>query len=125
MKVKKAVPTEAEEQTALFLWAEYAKGKYPELELLYHVPNGGSRNSIEAANLKKQGVKAGVPDIHLPVARRGYHALYIELKRQVGGVISDNQKRWIFKLNNEGNYAVRCDGWEKAKNIIEWYLGKN
>ena len=30
--------------------------------------------------LKRQGVKAGVPDIMLPAARAGYHGLYIELK---------------------------------------------
>lgn len=56
---------EAEEQIAIMNWAEYNMGKYPELKYLYHTPNGGSRNSAEARNLKKQGVKAGVPDLCL------------------------------------------------------------
>jgi len=43
------VPTEAEEQIALFEWATLQSGRFPELALLYHVPNGGSRNKIEAA----------------------------------------------------------------------------
>lgn len=64
---------------------EYRKAglefKYmPELQYMYHVPNGGKRDKATAAVLKRQGVKAGVPDIMLPAARAGYHGLYIELK---------------------------------------------
>lgn len=33
------IPTESEEQRAVMEWAEYASGKWPELRLLYHVPN--------------------------------------------------------------------------------------
>ena len=35
------IPTEAEEQIALFEWARLQTGRFPELALLYHVPNGG------------------------------------------------------------------------------------
>lgn len=59
------IPTEAEEQIALFEWARLQTGRFPELALLYHVPNGGSRNKIEAARLRAQGVKSGVPDLCL------------------------------------------------------------
>ena len=62
-------PLEAEEQKALFEWAGYMGGKHPELRFMYHVPNGGRRNAREAAMLKAEGVKAGVPDIVLPAAR--------------------------------------------------------
>lgn len=75
-----SIQHEAREQEALFRWADFAAGTMPELKLLYHIPNGGSRNKAEAANLKRQGVKAGVPDLFLPVPRGGYHGLYIELK---------------------------------------------
>lgn len=74
------VQHEAIEQTKLFNWVVLARGKYPELDMLYHIPNGGSRNKIEAANLRRQGVRSGVPDLCLPVARGNYHGLYIELK---------------------------------------------
>ena len=74
-KIKPHAP-ESEEQICLFQWAQYQSGRYPELELMYHIPNGGSRNKYEAANLKLQGVKAGVPDICLPVARGKFHGLY-------------------------------------------------
>lgn len=32
-------------------------------KLLFHVPNGGSRNKAEAMQLKSSGVIAGVPDL--------------------------------------------------------------
>lgn len=52
---------EADEQKKLFRWADFMKTEYPELDMMFHIPNGGSRNKLEAANLKKQGVRAGVP----------------------------------------------------------------
>lgn len=51
---------EADEQKKLFRWADFMKTEYPELDMMFHIPNGGSRNKLEAANLKKQGVRAGV-----------------------------------------------------------------
>ena len=76
--------TEAQEQRFLFQWAGLAEQQHPELKLLHHIPNGGKRDARTAANLKKEGVKAGVPDMCLPVARGQYHGLYIELKTRKG-----------------------------------------
>ena len=63
-----------------------------------------------------------MPDICLPVQRGGHGALYIELKRQKGGVLSANQKVWLDRLNQAGNRAVVCKGWEAAREAIEQYL---
>ena len=116
------VPTEAQEQTSLFHWAKLQTRKYPELALMYHIPNGGSRNTVEAHNLKMQGVKPGVPDIFLPVARGGFHGLFIEMKRRKGGEVSQEQKGWLEALQGQGYRAEVCKGWEEAKNLIEKYL---
>ena len=112
---------ESKAQDRLFTWAKFATGQYPELEFLYHVPNGGSRNSIEGANLKKQGVKRGVPDIQLDVSRCGYHGLRIELKTTKGKV-STFQREWLSFLSYQGYYATVCYGWEQARNVIIDYL---
>ena len=48
------IPTEAQEQTALFQWAAMMQGRIPELALLHSVPNGGSRHPIEAVHLKQR-----------------------------------------------------------------------
>ena len=79
-KPKKKVQYEAQGQEALFTWAKMQESRYPELSLMYAIPNGGSRHVIEAANLKRQGVKAGVFDVCLPVAKGVYHGMYLELK---------------------------------------------
>ena len=121
-KNKMPVPTEAQEQMTLFSWAAMQSGKYPELNLLYHVPNGGSRHKAEAGRLRAEGVKAGVPDLCLPVARGQYHGLYIELKRQRGGRISEEQVRWIDGLLEQGYAAAICKGWQEAASVIIDYL---
>lgn len=115
-------PRESVEQTRLFQWAHLAMGKYPELALMYHIPNGGSRHKLEAAHLKAQGVRAGVPDICLPVARGPYHGLYIELKREDGGKLSATQSEWLDGLDRQGYRAVCCHGWERAAEEIQQYM---
>ena len=121
-KYKLPVPTEAQEQMTLFSWAAMQSGKYPELKLLYHVPNGGSRHKAEAGRLRAEGVKAGVPDLCLPVARGGCHGLYIELKRQRGGRTSDLQTGWLDALMKQGYQVAVCKGWEAAAETIIKYL---
>lgn len=116
------IPTEAQEQTALFQWAAMIEGRIPELRLMHHIANGGTRNQIEAVHLKQQGVKAGIPDIFLPCARGGWHGLYIEMKRRKGGRVSDEQKEMIRLLIEQKYKAVVCYGWEEAKNVIVEYM---
>lgn len=118
-------PPEAEEQRALFDWARLQSGKYPALRYLYHVPNGGRRDAREAAMLKAEGVRAGVPDLFLPAARGGYHGLYIELKRRASGALSPEQEDWIAYLSAAGYRAVCCHGWEAAAVEIVRYMGGN
>jgi hypothetical protein len=66
-------------------WAAYAQRKYPELELLFHVPNGEARDPRTAAKLKWLGVRPGVPDLLLPMPRGPYAGLALEMKRRRGG----------------------------------------
>lgn len=117
MPLKNGQRSEAEEQTALFQWAAYI----PELRFMYAVPNGGSRNVREAANLKRQGVKAGVPDICLPLPKGRFHGLYIEMK--VGkNKPSDKQEKYIDYLHRVGYAAFVCYGFDEARQVIEKYL---
>ena len=114
---------ESSEQQALFVWSKLMQAQYPELSLLHAIGNGGKRNLIEAVRMKREGVKAGVSDIMLPVARNGFHGLYVELK--VGkGKASNNQEWWIAETTKQGYYSVVCVGWVEAKEVIERYLGE-
>jgi hypothetical protein len=115
-------PPESAEQIALFQWAALQEGAYPELSLLYHVPNGGKRYAATARRLKAEGVKPGVPDLCLPVARGGFHGLYIELKRVRGNKATDKQTSWLEALTRQGYRAAVCFGWEAAAEAIKQYL---
>ena len=110
------------EQATLFTWAGLKSGQRPELQLLFHIPNGGSRGKAEAARFKAEGVKAGVPDLFLPVARGPYHGLFIEMKRRSGGRTSEAQRKWIAALAAQGYLATICYGWKEAAELIEDYL---
>ena len=116
------IPTEAQEQETLFRWAGVMTNRWPEIRLMHAIPNGGSRNPIEAAHLKAQGVKAGIPDIFLPVPRGRFHGLYIEMKRRKGGRVSVEQKKMLLALQGQGYKAEVCRGWEEARDTICEYL---
>jgi len=115
-------PTEEAEQAAVFEWAQLMEHQIPELHLLHHIPNGGFRPIMTAAKLKAQGVKPGVPDLFLPVARGGFHGLYIEMKRRKGGKVSDHQQDWLTELNYQHYRAEVAHGSEEACDIIYKYL---
>lgn len=122
MSMRMDCPEEEVEQTCLFRWAAYSLGAHPELKLLHAIPNGGKRSKSEAARMKAAGVKAGVPDMFLPVARGGSHGLYIELKRIKGGRVSAEQLAWMEELTREGYTCAVCHGWEEARKVIQTYL---
>lgn len=97
--------TENREQIEFIQWF---KRTFPGA-LIIHIPNGGSRNIIEATTLKAMGVVAGVPDLFIPSMR-----LWIEMKRVKGGRVSPDQKALIEKLQSY-NYTVKvCKGCTEA-----------
>lgn len=113
--------TEAEEQTELFSWIRLFEPQFPVLGLIYHTPNGEKRDKATAGRLKAMGVRAGVPDICVPVARHNRHGLYIEMK--VGtNKPTEVQKKFMRLLMSEG-YAVRVAySHEQAREMIVNYL---
>lgn len=115
------LPTEDEEQIWLFSWAALNLGRWPELELMHHIPNGGKRTKTEAARFKAMGVKRGVSDIFLPVARGGFHGLYIELKAK-DGKVDATQKEWIEAVRKQGYFGAVCYGGAVAAELIQRYM---
>lgn len=112
---------ESIEQGIVISWCNIQSCKYKELELIHHCPNGGKRNRNEAASLKRQGVKAGVPDLFLPVSRNNFHGLYIEMK--VGSnTCTENQKEWLRRLKEERYKTKVCYGAQEAIDTIKEYL---
>lgn len=88
---------------------------------MWHTPNGGSRNKIEAAKFKRLGVLAGVPDIFIPSPKKGKNGLFIEIKTEKGK-LSKSQKDIITRLNGIGYEAVVCYGLDEAINKTKDYF---
>lgn len=121
MNLKYAMKSEDAEQINVIQWAQYQIPHHPELKLLHHCPNGGSRNKAEAVKLKQMGVMAGVPDLHLPVPKGVYSGLYIEMKYG-SGRLEKSQREFLNEAMKYGNYCAVCYGAEEAINIIEQYI---
>lgn len=101
----------------------YFRLRYRKFErLLFAVPNGGSRNVLEAANLKKQGVVSGVSDLILLIPRKGFSSLCIELK-QGRNIQTDLQKKWQEAAEQAGNKYELIYCFDEFQKLIDWYLG--
>lgn len=122
MKISDFTPTEGTEQAALFNWAAMRRGRWPELDLMFHIPNEGLRSKTTGAKMAKEGMKSGVPDIFLPVPRSVYHGLFVEMKRTKYGKATANQHRWLQELQLKGYACAICFGWVEASKVIENYL---
>jgi len=121
---RKHVPTEHAEQAQLFEVAAIRAERDGRWGMLYAIPNGGDRHPAVGAALKAEGVKAGVPDVHLPVPVGRHHGLYIELKRTVGGRVEQAQAEWIEDLQAQGYRVEVCRGCDAAVAAITEYLGR-
>jgi hypothetical protein len=113
---------EDSEQAALIEWADRSTingirvGRH-----LLHIPNGGKRNAREAARLKRQGVRAGVPDLFLALPRGPAAGLFIEMKAAKGRT-SEKQQEWLNRLALAGYATHVCHGFDAARRVITAYL---
>lgn len=119
---KLPVATEHQEQVALFDWLELESRKYHELRLAFAIPNGASKSWSQAKKFQAEGLRAGVPDVLLPVARGKYHGLFIEMKRAKGGVVSPEQEHWLLCMEIEGYRTDVCRGWIEAQAAVMNYM---
>lgn len=124
------------EQSALFCWAETPEtrealpalyGKSGKVKLFAINNNAGSGDEIRGARAKMAGVKSGVGDTFLPVARHGVHGLFIELKQRKyktrkGGGLSPEQVDFYGDIRADDYGYVVAYGWEEAAEILKLYL---
>ena len=127
--------TEEDIHRAVVDWADRQAQAEPALELLFHVPNGGSRHPAEANKLRQMGTRQGLVDLSLPVRRPGaggalakepegyvqYSGLALELKSP-SGRLRDSQKWWIGRLKEQGWAVAVAYGFDEAVRVIQRYL---
>lgn len=116
--------TEHAHQCAVFCWrAQQVLNGRIELGLLYSIKNAGHGDAIRGARSKAEGVTPGIPDICLPVSCRGYHALYIELKKPGKSKVDAKQIEMHTHLRLVGNKVEVCVGWRATVDAIDAYMG--
>jgi len=105
------------------------KERYPKYELnLFHCPNGGSRNEIEGAKLKRMGVRPGVADLILLTPRHGYGSLCLEGKVRKGDIYHIGNKNIMVKQSGKQSEAQHA--WELAalsagnKYVLFWSVNE-
>lgn len=84
---------------------------------IFAIPNGGSRSKAQGARLKVEGVSRGVPDLFCPELY-----LWIEMKREKGGVVSPEQRDWLSYLGDIGYAVLVCRGLDDAKEQVLNFL---
>jgi hypothetical protein len=107
---KGVVKSESSEQTTL---VARVRNLHPELVLM-SIPNGGKREPRVAAQMKREGVLAGAPDLFLAEPRECWHGLFIEMKKKIGGKISSEQTSVIKLLKDRGYQVIVAEGADKA-----------
>ena len=90
--------------------------------LIYAIPNGGYRTKTTAGLMRAEGQTAGILDLHIPIARYGYHSMYVEMKNGKRGMLSELQKEMIAKLESYGNKVAVCHTFEEFVKETESYL---
>ncbi len=114
--------------------ADWLHAQYP--NLLWTASAGGMRTSIGTARkMKRMGYSKGTPDIFIAEPRRILkgerdniyvsHGLFVELKKERGGRVSPDQRRWLNELRIRGYIAEVAHGFNEAKIIIQKYLTNN
>ena len=109
--------TEEQEQSTVIEYCDLKK--IP----VVHVPNEGKRSIAYGAKLKKIGMRKGFPDLFIPVAKHGYHGLFIEMKDGTGKKKpTKEQLEWITVLVANGYYACVRHGAQAAIQEINAYM---
>lgn len=121
-RIPKKLGPEEREQKALFSYRDIFSIRWPVVQLLIHVPNSGAGPlKGMAGKMKAMGVKPGVADLFLPVAKQGFHGLWIELKAS-GGRLTEYQKKWLAEMQSQRYKATVAIGHEMAWVEIGNYL---
>lgn len=113
-RLQKRITSEEQHLAKLLKWRNTVKEELPGIELLF---------ALRSAKTSPKAMEEGLPNLMLPVSFLGHHGLFIEMKRQ-GAKITESQRAFLYKMEEQGFCSVACFGAEAAMDIIRWYYGK-
>ena len=119
-KTKPPVYKERHEQRMFVKWFYL---QYHSQKLAAFV-NGFKRTPLQSQLLIYDGMLPGIPDIVILAPRGQYGALFIEMKRSKGGIVSEAQEAVIAHLNANGYKACVCEGFDAARKVTTEYMSQ-
>lgn len=96
-------------------FVNWFRDKYPDC-LIFAIPNGEIRAISVAKRLKSEGVVSGIPDLCCLMS--GGITLWIEMKKEKGSRISNEQKEIHSKMMQLGHRIEICKGYQEAINHL-------
>lgn len=109
-------------QINLINWFTYNYPQYK--DDIYHIALQRRCSVAEGRLFKRMGVKAGMSDLFIPLARNGRHGLWLELKTNTGK-LSKHQQEFLARQTANGYMAVYTHGLEAAQEVIKTYLDED
>ena len=89
---------------------------------IFAIPNAARRSHQLAAYMKAEGLRAGVPDLFIPMPSGEYAGLFIEMKDVNGRPPRRSQMEWLERLNANGYAAYWAKGADQAIQLIQQYV---
>lgn len=109
--------TEKEIHKTIIQWVSL----YPKIRrLVMHFANEGKRSVGYGKLLKDLGLRPGVSDLFIAMARHGYHGAWIELKTPIG-TLTKVQQEFLDDMKEQGYFTAVCRSIEDAMKVIFWY----
>jgi hypothetical protein len=112
---------EHEHQSTFFDILRLNERTFPALAFVFAIPNAALRSKKERVRVLQEGLKAGAPDVCIPIPRHGFHGAWIENKSSIGKV-NPNQKAFLEFLTGAGYKTTVCRSVDEQIAFIEWYL---
>ncbi len=118
--------------------ATYLRQHYPHVDFNSDYAAGLHLTMNQARIRKSLQSGRGWSDMFIAYPSRGYHGLYLELKREgvaiyvsrgsrKGKLVSNEQieveAAFLKRMNNLGYFGRFAVGYDKATKIIDWYFG--
>ena len=130
-KYRNVEPSESQSQSAVIDWWRLACKGYglPEFAL-FSIPNGAHKSMAARMKFKREGLRAGVPDLFLAVphvlncddgSTAYIPGLWLEMKRK-GGRVSPEQTAFLLYARKQGYHAHICYSADETIAAIKGYL---
>lgn len=113
--------SEDDELIAFFKYIEWQSNKDLRLSYIYHIANERRSSWAAGKRLKKNGVKAGVPDVFVPIPTKKHPGLYMEFKVDHNKP-TDRQEYFLTGLASLGYVTKVVYSATEAIDVLNRYL---